>query len=170
MSSKEEGIAHLKEVEGGQTAIELERKKKALLFDIQQTGYPARLEPEHAHRIRMKELEYEEMKVRHGIIMLEKKQEDMLEINKEQLANFKSWARFMKTVGTDKGPHFNRILITYINAKIAEMEGKIDSLSESIAWYKQISEMTVDELRQSISDDLLRSPHLLDIINSIENI
>tara|TARA_A100001037_G_scaffold257838_1_gene244698 strand:- start:220 stop:711 length:492 start_codon:yes stop_codon:yes gene_type:complete len=163
MKMKEESTSFLMKFYGGQIAIELEKKKKDLLFDIQQTGYPARLEPEHAHRIRMKELEYEEMKVLQGMLSLEKKQDDLLEIRKEQLANFMSWARFMKTTGTDKGPHFNRILIAYIKDKIAEMEGKIDSLSKAIDWLKSVKAMTVDELRQSISEDLLHS----DIINSI---
>ena len=163
-------ICVLRGIEGAVWDRDVEDKKGILLAYIHQHGILAPMMPEHFHRIRMMKLDLEQAQIARARVFDEADQLDEVENYEEMIENFRSWARFMKTVGTDKGPHFNRILITYINVKIAEMEGKIDSLSESIAWYKKISEMTVDELRQSISDDLLRSPHLLDIINSIENI
>jgi hypothetical protein len=50
---------------------------------------------------------------------------DEVENYEEMVENFRSWARFMKTVGTNKDPYFNRMTIGSINQEIAVTESNL---------------------------------------------
>ena len=50
---------------------------------------------------------------------------DVVEVHEKRLKNSRSWARFMKTVGTNKSPYFNRMTIGSINQEIAATESNL---------------------------------------------
>ena len=103
----------------------VEDKKRILLAYIHQHGILAPMMPEHFHRIRMMKLDLADARIQRGQVFDETDLLDEVEIHKEQLANLRSWARFMKTVGTNKDPYFNRMMIGSINQEIEATESKL---------------------------------------------
>jgi hypothetical protein len=103
----------------------VEDKKRILLNYIQQHGILAPMKPEHFHMIRMMKLDLAEAQILRGQVFDETDLLDEVENYEEMAENFRSWALFMKTVGTNKGPYFNRMLIEFINQKIEATESNL---------------------------------------------
>ena len=101
---------------------DVETAKRILLNYIRHNGIFAPMEPEHFHRIRMMKLDLVEAQIARDVTFSKKELDDELENFEEQLKNYKSWARFMRTVGTDNHPYTNRVLIGFINDQIEETE------------------------------------------------
>ncbi|RZD47666.1 MAG: hypothetical protein CXT66_06610 [Methanobacteriota archaeon] len=100
----------------------VEDKKRILLAYIHQHGILAPMMPEHFHRIRMMKLDLVEAQIQRGWHFDETDLLDEVENYEEMVENFRSWARFMKTVGTNKDPYFNRMMIGSINQEIESTE------------------------------------------------
>jgi hypothetical protein len=109
---------------------EVKLRKNLLLYDIQQNGIFAPMDPEHYHRIRMKRLDLEEAKINLGTVMKEKGFDDWLDNFEEQLRNYRSWERRMRTVWSDKSPWFIRKQLEFVNSKIEKYEGRIQDIME----------------------------------------
>ena len=100
----------------------VEDKKRILLAYIHQHGILAPMMPEHFHRIRMMKLDLADARIQRGQVFDETDLLDEVENYEEMVENFRSWARFMNTVGTNKGPYFNRMTIESINQEIESTE------------------------------------------------
>ena len=100
----------------------VEDKKRILLAYIHQHGILAPMMPEHFHRIRMMKLDLADARIQRGQVFDETDLLDEVENYEEMVENFRSWARFMNTVGTNKGPYFNRMTIGSINQEIESTE------------------------------------------------
>jgi len=100
----------------------VEDKKHILLAYIHQHGILAPMMPEHFHRIRMMKLDLADAQIQRAQVFDEADLLDEVENYEEMVENFRSWARFMKTVGTNKGPYFNRMMIGSINQEIESTE------------------------------------------------
>jgi len=100
----------------------VEDKKRILLAYIHQHGILAPMMPEHFHRIRMMKLDLADAQIQRAQVFDEADLLDEVENYEEMVENFRSWARFMKTVGTNKGPYFNRMMIGSINQEIESTE------------------------------------------------
>ena len=100
----------------------VEDKKRILLAYIHQHGILAPMMPEHFHRIRMMKLDLADAQIQRAQVFDEADLLDEVENYEEMVENFRSWARFMKTVGTNKDPYFNRMMIGSINQEIESTE------------------------------------------------
>ena len=103
----------------------VEDKKRILLAYIHQHGILAPMMPEHFHRIRMMKLDLADAQIQRAQVFDEADLLDEVENYEEMVENFRSWARFMKTVGTNKDPYFNRMTIGSINQEIAVTESNL---------------------------------------------
>jgi len=118
-------ICALRGIEGAVWDRDVEDKKGILLAYIHQHGILAPMMPEHFHRIRMMKLDLEQAQIARARVFDEADQLDEVENYEEMIENFRSWARFMKTVGTNKSPYFNRMTIGSINQEIAATESNL---------------------------------------------
>ena len=103
----------------------VEDKKRILLAYIHQHGILAPMMPEHFHRIRMMKLDLADAQIQRAQVFDEADLLDEVENYEEMVENFRSWARSMKTVGTNKDPYFNRMTIGSINQEIAVTESNL---------------------------------------------
>jgi len=103
----------------------VEDKKRILLAYIHQHGILAPMMPEHFHRIRMMKLDLADAQIQRAQVFDEADLLDEVENYEEMVENFRSWARFMKTVGSNKDPYFNRMTIGSINQEIAVTESNL---------------------------------------------
>ncbi len=101
-------------------------RRQILLHDIQQNGIFAPMDPEHCHRIRMKKLDWDEAKIALDVVMMEKGFADQLENFEEQLRNYRSWERRMRTVWPTKSFWFIRKQLEFTTFKIEQIEGRIE--------------------------------------------
>jgi len=115
-------ICVLRGIEGAVWDRDVEDKKGILLAYIHQHGILAPMMPEHFHRIRMMKLDLEQAQIARARVFDEADQLDVVENYEEMVENFRSWARFMKTVGTNEDPYFNRMTIGSINQEIESTE------------------------------------------------
>ena len=115
-------ICALRGIEGAVWDRDVEDKKRILLAYIHQHGILAPMMPEHFHRIRMMKLDLADAQIKRARVFDEADLLDEVENYEEMVENFRSWARFMKTVGTNKDPYFNRMTIGSINQEIESTE------------------------------------------------
>jgi len=115
-------ICVLRGIEGAVWDRDVEDKKGILLAYIHQHGILAPMMPEHFHRIRMMKLDLEQAQIARARVFDEADLLDEVENYEEMVENFRSWARFMKTVGTNEDPYFNRMTIGSINQEIESTE------------------------------------------------
>jgi hypothetical protein len=118
-------ICVLRDIKDAVWDRDVEDKKRILLAYIHQHGILAPMMPEHFHRIRMMKLDLADAQIQRGQVFDETDLLDEVENYEEMVENFRSWARFMKTVGTNKDPYFNRMTIGSINQEIAATESNL---------------------------------------------
>ena len=70
----------------------------------------------------MMKLDLEQAQIARARVFDEADLLDEVENYEEMDENFRSWARFMKTVGTNEDPYFNRMTIGSINQEIESTE------------------------------------------------
>ena len=115
-------IAFLRGIEGAVWDRDVEDKKRILSSYIQQHGILSPMAAEHFHRIQMMRLDLELAEIARLQVFDEADLLDEVEVHEKRLKNSRSWARFMKTVGTNNEPYFNRMLIGSINQEIEDTE------------------------------------------------
>ena len=112
----------LRDIKDAEWDRDVEDKKRLLLSYIHHHGILAPMTPEHHHRIQMMRLDLELAETDRRIVFGEADMLDEAEVHEKRLKNYRSWARFMKTVGTNDDPHFNKMLIEFINQEIENTE------------------------------------------------
>ena len=115
-------ICVLRDIKDAPWDRDVEDKKRILSSYIQQHNILAPIAANHFHRIQMMRIDLELAEIARLQVFDEADLLDEVEVHEKRLKNSRSWARFMKTVGTNKSPYFNRMMIGSINQEIESTE------------------------------------------------